>query len=90
VCGIVVECVPPTVAEQITNLLDVPVIGIGAGPACDGQILVMNDLLGLSFQSPPKFVKRYATLADTMRTALMTYKEDVTRGTFPADEHCYK
>ncbi|MCL2105378.1 MAG: 3-methyl-2-oxobutanoate hydroxymethyltransferase, partial [Kiritimatiellaeota bacterium] len=65
------------------------VIGIGGGPACDGQVLVMHDLLGLSLSPPPKFVKVYASLADVMRTALRVYKEDVERGRFPAPEHCY-
>lgn len=87
--GIVLECVPPDVAEAVTAASPVPVIGIGAGPACDGQVLVINDLLGLSESPPPKFVKPYAALADTLREAFRAYADDVRRGAFPAPEHCY-
>ncbi|MEI7947030.1 MAG: 3-methyl-2-oxobutanoate hydroxymethyltransferase, partial [bacterium] len=87
--GVVLECIPPDVAERITAAIDIPTIGIGAGPGCDGQILVMNDLLGLSIQPPAKFVKPYAALAKTMQEAFAAYIKDVQDGTFPADEHCY-
>jgi 3-methyl-2-oxobutanoate hydroxymethyltransferase len=87
--GVVLECIPPDVAERITATIDIPTIGIGAGPGCDGQILVMNDLLGLSIQPPAKFVKPYAALAKTMQEAFAAYIKDVQDGTFPADEHCY-
>ncbi len=87
--GVVLECIPPEVAETITASLSIPTIGIGAGPGCDGQILVMNDLLGLSPQPPPKFVKPYAALATTMQDAFATYIQEVQDGTFPSAEHCY-
>ncbi|MEI6644401.1 MAG: 3-methyl-2-oxobutanoate hydroxymethyltransferase [bacterium] len=87
--GVVLECIPPDVAESITASLDIPTIGIGAGPGCDGQILVMNDLLGLSTQPPAKFVKPYAALAKTMQEAFAAYIQEVQNGTFPSAEHCY-
>ena len=87
--GVVLECIPPDVSETITASLGIPTIGIGAGPGCDGQVLVMNDLLGLSLDSPPKFVKPYAALAQVMQEAFAAYIKDVQAGAFPADEHCY-
>lgn len=87
--GVVLECIPPDVAETITASLGIPTIGIGAGPGCDGQILVMNDLLGFSTQPPAKFVKPYAALAQTMQEAFAAYIKEVQDGTFPSDEHCY-
>lgn len=87
--SIVLECVPPDVAEQVTAAVAIPTIGIGAGPGCDGQVLVMNDLLGLSLRTPPKFVKPYAALAITMQEAFAAYIKEVKDGTFPSDEHCY-
>ena len=89
VFAIVLECVPPDIAAEVTAASPVPVIGIGAGPVCDGQVLVMHDLLGLSENPPPKFVKPYAALADTMRNAFRAYADDVRGGLFPAAEHCY-
>jgi len=86
--AIVLECVPPDIAAEVTASSPIPVIGIGAGPACDGQVLVMHDLLGLS-ESPPKFVKPYASLADTMRNAFRAYADEVQSGVFPSQEHCY-
>ena len=87
--AIVLECTPPDVAEAVTGGVGIPVVGIGAGPACDGQVLVMHDLLGLSLSPPPKFVRPYAALADAMRSALGAYRDDVENGRFPAPEHCY-
>ena len=87
--GIVLECVPPDLGAAVTAAVGVPVVGIGAGAECDGQILVAHDLLGLSLNPPPKFVKPYAALADTMRTAFAAYKDDVASGRFPAPENCY-
>ena len=88
VFAIILECVPPDIGADITAAVPVPVIGIGAGPACDGQMLVMHDLLGLT-ERPPKFAKAYASLADTMRDAFSAYAADVAAGVFPAPEHCY-
>lgn len=87
--AIVLECVPPDIAEAVTAGSPVPVIGIGAGPACDGQVLVLNDLLGLTEKPLPKFVKPYAALADTLRAAFRAYADEVRNGAFPAPEHCY-
>ena len=87
--AIVLECVPPDIAAAVTAAAPVPVIGIGAGPACDGQVLVMHDLLGLSENAPPKFVKPYAALAKTVGEAFRAYAADVQSGAFPGPEHCY-
>jgi 3-methyl-2-oxobutanoate hydroxymethyltransferase len=87
--AIVLECVPPDLAAEVTAASPVPIIGIGAGPVCDGQVLVMHDLLGLSENPPPKFVKPYAALAETVRSAFRAYADDVRSGTYPGPEHCY-
>lgn len=89
VFALVIECVPPDIAADVTAACPVPVIGIGAGPVCDGQVLVMHDLLGLTERKPPRFAKPYAALAETMRTAFGAYVNDVQSGAFPAPEHCY-
>lgn len=87
--AIVLEAVPAPVAERITQALEVPTIGIGAGLACDGQVLVWHDLLGLYQGSVPRFVKRYADLASTIRRALDAYASDVRSGAFPEEQHTY-
>jgi 3-methyl-2-oxobutanoate hydroxymethyltransferase len=87
--SVVLECVPPPVAERITAALSVPTIGIGAGAACDGQVLVWHDLLGLYEGTTPRFVKRYADLATIAREALETYAEEVRSGAFPEERHTY-
>jgi 3-methyl-2-oxobutanoate hydroxymethyltransferase len=86
---IVLELIPSGLAEQITKAVSVPTIGIGAGVGCDGQILVLPDLLGLNDNFAPKFLKRYATLADTVRTAVQTYGEEVRKGVYPDPEHSF-
>jgi 3-methyl-2-oxobutanoate hydroxymethyltransferase len=87
--SLVLEAVPSPVAKRITELLSIPTIGIGAGAACDGQVLVYHDLLGLYEARAPRFVKRYAALADEIRAALERYAEDVRSGRFPDDQHGY-
>ena len=87
--AIVLEAVPTPVAARITEALTVPTIGIGAGPDCDGQVLVYHDLLGLTEGRAPRFVKRYANLAEEVRRALTTYSEEVRSGVYPAEEHTY-
>lgn len=87
--AIVLECVPPALGADITAAVGVPTIGIGAGPNCDGQILVSHDLLGLSPTPTPKFVKPYAAQGDEMTRAFETYAKEVEEGTFPGPEHCY-
>jgi 3-methyl-2-oxobutanoate hydroxymethyltransferase len=89
VFAIVLECIPATLAGTITRDISVPTIGIGAGPECDGQILVTHDMLGLWEEFQPRFVKRYARLADDMRAAFESYQKEVSEGRFPGAEHCY-
>jgi len=87
--AIVLEAVPSPVAEAITRALDIPTIGIGAGPSCDGQVLVWHDLLGLYDGHAPRFVKRYAELEPVIRSAVAAYAAEVRVGTFPAEQHTY-
>ena len=89
VFAIVLEGIPAPLARAITAAVGVPTIGIGAGPGCDGQVLVVNDLLGLSGDFTPRFVKRYAELGATMARAFAAYRDDVESGRFPGKEHCY-
>jgi len=88
--SIVLEAVPSPVAERITATVGVPTLGIGAGPSCDGQVLVYHDLLGLSEGHLPRFVKRYANLSREIRDALDAYAHDVRAGTFPSEEYAYE
>lgn len=90
VFAIVLECVPAAVAEIITRKLEIPTIGIGAGPHCDGQVLVTHDLLGLFGESGPRFVKRYLQLHDQIMKALRAFIQEVQEGTFPGPEHTYE
>ena len=87
--SIVLEAVPAPVAARVTEALEVPTIGIGAGAGCDGQVLVWHDLLGLYAGKAPRFVKRYADLAGEAKKALETYVEDVREGRFPEEQHTY-
>lgn len=87
--SIVLEAVPRKLAEIITNRLSIPTIGIGAGPWCDGQVLVSGDLLGQFDRFTPSFAKKYADLAGVMRDAFGAFAEDVRGGSFPADEHSF-
>ena len=87
--SLVLEAVPSPVATRITETLTIPTIGIGAGARCDGQVLVYHDLLGLYEARAPRFVKRYAALADEIRAALEQYAEDVRTGRFPEEQHGY-
>jgi 3-methyl-2-oxobutanoate hydroxymethyltransferase len=85
--ALVLECVPSSLAAQVTQALSIPTIGIGAGPACDGQVLVLHDLVGLFERFTPKFVKKYANLAEDVRAAVGAYKAEVETGVFPGPEH---
>jgi len=87
--ALVLECIPAALGKKITQSVSIPTIGIGAGPDCDGQILVVHDLLGLYSGVSPKFVKRYAELGEKMKEAFGAYKAEVEDGVFPADEHSY-
>ncbi|MFC1591272.1 3-methyl-2-oxobutanoate hydroxymethyltransferase [Thermodesulfobacteriota bacterium] len=88
--AVVLECVPIELAREITATLTIPTIGIGAGPDCDGQVLVINDVLGLSGQFRPKFVKQYAKLEEPIKDAVRAFVDEVTAGAFPSDEYCMK
>jgi 3-methyl-2-oxobutanoate hydroxymethyltransferase len=87
--SVVLEGIPSAIAEKITQTLRIPTIGIGAGPDCDGQVLVLHDMLGLFDRYTPKFVKKYANLAEIAREAVTAYGKEVQDGTFPGKEHCY-
>jgi len=87
--AVVLEGVPREVGETITAELSIPTIGIGAGPGCDGQILVFHDLVGLTFTPAAKFVRRYADLGTAIRSAVEHYREDVEHHAFPSDEESY-
>jgi 3-methyl-2-oxobutanoate hydroxymethyltransferase len=87
--AIVLEAVPRGLAARITRELRIPTIGIGAGPDCDGQILVLNDLLGLSFGQTPKFARQYADVREVVARAVRGYSDDVRRGDFPSDAESY-
>jgi 3-methyl-2-oxobutanoate hydroxymethyltransferase len=89
VYAIVVESVPADVAARVTRAVSVPTIGIGAGPECDGQVLVCTDLLGLSLDRSPRFVKRYAELGQAAVEAVHRYAGEVRSGAFPSSEHVY-
>jgi 3-methyl-2-oxobutanoate hydroxymethyltransferase len=87
--SIVLEGVPSELARRVTKALRIPTIGIGAGPGTDGQVLVLHDMLGITSGKAPKFVKRYANLAEEIARAATTYADEVRTGAFPAPEHEY-
>jgi 3-methyl-2-oxobutanoate hydroxymethyltransferase len=87
--SIVLESIPRELAAKITAELRIPTIGIGAGPDCDGQVLVINDLLGLTFGHQPKFARRYADIGQIISNSAAEYIRDVQKGNFPADEESY-
>lgn len=87
--AVVLECIPADLAGEITAAVEIPTIGIGAGPLCDGQILVSNDILGMFDKFKPKFVKQYADLRKIMLTAFRDYVKEVGEGIFPAEEQSY-
>jgi len=89
VFALVLECLPTPLAAEITAAVSVPTIGIGAGPGCDGQVLVSHDMLGMNDQFQPRFVKRYADLAPQMRAAFAAFAKEVADGSFPGPEHGY-
>jgi 3-methyl-2-oxobutanoate hydroxymethyltransferase len=86
---LLLEAVPPEVAGFIAQRLAIPVYSIGAGPDCDGQLLIVSDMIGQFQAFTPKFVKKYADVAGVVTAAMKAYVQDVKKGTFPADEHCY-
>ncbi len=88
--SLVLECVPEKLAAEITGALSIPTIGIGAGVHCDGQVLVINDILGMNDRMTPKFVKKYANLSHEIRNAVRHYIQDVKTSSFPNTEHSFK
>lgn len=87
--AVVLEAIPRELAAQITRELRIPTIGIGAGPECDGQILVLHDMLGLTFEPAPKFARQYANLGEIISDAISEYCADVRNGAFPSDAESY-
>lgn len=87
--GLVLEAVPAELAARVTDMLDIPTVGIGAGGATNAQVIVWQDLLGMSDQDPPKFVKQYAQLREPIRSAVSAWVSDVESGVFPAAEQTY-
>jgi len=87
--SLVLECVPADLAAEVTAALIIPTIGIGAGPQCNGQVLVFHDLLGLEDRLAPKFVRRYAELGEQARAAITRFAEDVREGTYPTLDESY-
>jgi 3-methyl-2-oxobutanoate hydroxymethyltransferase len=88
--SIVLELMPSDVAAAVTEAVEIPTIGIGSGPHCDGQVLVLHDMLGLNDRFKAKFLKRYAELADSVRAAVAAYGEDVRAGRYPDGSHSYE
>lgn len=91
-CGcfaLVLECVPALLAKEITHLLSIPTIGIGAGPYTDGQVLVFQDLLGLNLDFKPKFVKQFFNGKEIIKNSIEKYNDEVQTGEFPQNEHCF-
>jgi 3-methyl-2-oxobutanoate hydroxymethyltransferase len=89
-CGIVLELLPAALARRISAGLAIPTIGIGAGAGCDGQVLVLHDMLGLNEVFNPKFLKRYATLGESVRAAVRAYAAEVRDGSYPGPEHSFE
>jgi len=88
--SLLIEAIPMKLAKRITKELSIPTIGIGAGPHCDGQVLVLHDVIGMFERFVPKFVKRYASLKDEALKAIMTYRDEVEKGEFPSEEQSFK
>ncbi|HEV8455331.1 MAG TPA: 3-methyl-2-oxobutanoate hydroxymethyltransferase [Gemmatimonadales bacterium] len=89
-CAIVLELIPAPLAARISKSLTIPTIGIGAGPGCDGQVLVLHDMLGLNEQFAPKFLKHYAKLGEAVRDAVRSFAADVRDGKYPGKEHSFE
>jgi 3-methyl-2-oxobutanoate hydroxymethyltransferase len=88
--GLLLELVPAALAARVSQTLRIPTVGIGAGPGCDGQVLVLHDMLGLNERFSPKFLKRFVTLAGTVREAARAYATEVRAGKYPGSEHSFE
>jgi 3-methyl-2-oxobutanoate hydroxymethyltransferase len=88
--ALILEAIPMDLTKKITREISIPTIGIGAGPHCDGQVLVLHDVLGLFERFTPKFVKKYANLKEEVLKAVRTYKDEVEKGIFPSEEQSFK
>lgn len=88
-CALLLEAVPPEPAKVIAESTNLPVIGCGAGPFCDGHVVVLHDMLGLTAGTPPRFVRRYTNLREVITNAVQAYVADIAAGRYPADEHTY-
>ena len=88
--AVVLECIPSTIAARITEQVAIPTIGIGAGPQCDGQVLVVHDMLGLIEQFRPRFVRHYVELGEQIHAAVSAYVSDVSEGRFPAETESFR
>ncbi len=88
--SLLIEAIPMELAKRITSALTIPTIGIGAGPYCDGQVLVLHDVIGMFERFVPKFVKRYANIREEALRAVREYKEDVEKGMFPSEKESFK
>jgi 3-methyl-2-oxobutanoate hydroxymethyltransferase len=89
-CAVVLELIPAPLAGRVSQSLSIPTIGIGAGPMCDGQVLVLHDMLGLNEQFAPKFLKQYATLGQTVREAVRAFAGEVRESKYPGKEHSFE
>ena len=87
--AVVVECIPASLAARLTQQLRIPTIGIGAGPNCDGQVLVVHDMLGLTAGYVPRFAKQFASLKSTVAEAITRYRDEVRDGSFPGGDHTF-
>ena len=90
VFAITLECIPAKLTKLISEAVNVPLIGIGAGNECDGQVLVSNDMLGMFSDFTPKFVKKYANLSSDIKGAIKTYIEEINSKAFPEEKHTFK
>ena len=88
--SLILEAIPMDLARKITEELSIPTIGIGGGPYCDGQVLVLHDVIGLFERFVPKFVKQYANIKEDALNAIKTYREEIEKGTFPSDKQSFK
>ena len=88
--ALVLEAVPAPLAERVSQSLEIPTIGIGAGSQCDGQVLVLYDLLGLDERFHPSFLKKYRDLSSDVRDAVSSYRDDVKKRVFPSEEHSHQ